>query len=126
MNSKPLKTAYELRDIIVEQASAFLGSWPAGMTLFIFDDAYGWNASISRPASEADNFYRTRALDMIGTLRKTYDLDMLHVPVDRSDLRFSNPAFDLRQSRPPGSSTWQEARKEALGKLRGPRKRKSR
>ena len=24
--------------------------------MFVFDDAYGWSASISRPMSEADNF----------------------------------------------------------------------
>jgi hypothetical protein len=45
------------------------------MTLFIFDDAYGWSASISRPKSEADNFYRTRALDLIVGLKAKYDLD---------------------------------------------------
>jgi hypothetical protein len=43
--------------------------------MFVFDDAYGWSASISRPTSEADNFYRTRTLDLIGTLKVRYDLD---------------------------------------------------
>jgi hypothetical protein len=43
--------------------------------MFVFDDAYGWSASISRPTSEADNFYRTRTLDLIGTLKVSYDLD---------------------------------------------------
>jgi hypothetical protein len=64
MNSRLFKTAYELGDLIVEQAAALYGPWPAGMTLFVFDDAYGWTASISRPASEADNFYRTCTLDL--------------------------------------------------------------
>jgi hypothetical protein len=45
------------------------------MTMFVFDDAYGWSASISRPTSEADNFYRTRTLDLIRTLKVRYDLD---------------------------------------------------
>ena len=31
--------------------------------------------SISRPISEADNFYRARTLDLIGTLKVRYDLD---------------------------------------------------
>jgi hypothetical protein len=43
--------------------------------MFVFDDAYGWSASISRPLSEAENFYRTRTLDLIRTLRISYDLD---------------------------------------------------
>jgi hypothetical protein len=72
---KPLKTAYELGDIIVEQAVFLHGPWPVGMTLFIFDDAYGWRASISRPNSEADNFYRTCTLDLIAGLATRYDLD---------------------------------------------------
>jgi hypothetical protein len=77
MNSRLFKTAYELADLIVEQAAALYGPWPAGMTLFVFDDAYGWTASISRPASEADNFYRTCTLDLITMLRTKYDLDAL-------------------------------------------------
>jgi hypothetical protein len=40
--------AYELQDMIIEQAKALHGPWPAGMTLFVFDDAYGWTANISR------------------------------------------------------------------------------
>lgn len=75
MNSRIFKTADELRDMIVKQARDLHGPWPAGMTLFIFDDAYGWTASISRPASEADNFYRTRTLDLITRLRIRYDLN---------------------------------------------------
>jgi hypothetical protein len=77
MNSRLSKTAYELEDLIVEHAAALYGPWPAGMTLFVFDDAYGWTASISRPASEADNFYRTWTLDLITLLRTKYDLDTL-------------------------------------------------
>ena len=79
MISRSLKTAYELRDMIVEQARALHGPWPAGMTLFVFEDAYGWTASISRPPSEADNFYRTCALDLITALRTRYDLDVPHL-----------------------------------------------
>ncbi len=75
MNARPLKTAYELADMIVERASALHGPWPAGMTMFIFDDAYGWSASISRPVSEMDDFYRSRTLDLIAMLRSRYDLD---------------------------------------------------
>lgn len=75
MNARPLKTAYELADMIVERASALHGPWPAGMTMFIFDDAYGWSASIIRPVSEMDDFYRSRTLDLIAMLRSRYDLD---------------------------------------------------
>jgi hypothetical protein len=75
VNLKPLKTAYELGDMIVKQAILLQGPWPMGMTLFIFEDAFGWNASISRPRSEADNFYRTCALDLIAALATKYDLD---------------------------------------------------
>jgi len=45
------------------------------MTLFVFDDAYGWSASISRPISEGDNFYRTRTLDLVMKFKDKYDLD---------------------------------------------------
>ncbi len=75
MKAKVLKTAYELADMIVDRASALHGPWPAGMTMFIFDDAYGWSASISRPFSEMDEFYRSRTLDLIAMLRSRYDLD---------------------------------------------------
>ena len=75
MSIRSVKTAYELQDMIVEQARVLHGPWPSGMTMFVFDDAYGWSASISRPISEADNFYRTRTLDLIGTLKVRYDLD---------------------------------------------------
>ena len=75
MSIRAVKTADELQDMIVEQARVLHGPWPSGMTMFVFDDAYGWSASISRPISEADNFYRARTLDLIGTLKVRYDLD---------------------------------------------------
>jgi hypothetical protein len=82
--------------MIVEQAILRQGPWPMGMTLFIFEDAYGWTASISRPSSEADNFYRTCALDLIAALATEYDLDGPRLSDDLSDLAFSNPIFYLR------------------------------
>lgn len=75
MSVRASKTAEELQDMIVEQARSLHGPWPSGMTMFVFDDAYGWSASISRPASEADNFYRIRTLDLIRTFKVRYDLD---------------------------------------------------
>ena len=75
MSIRSVKTAGELQDMIVEQARVLHGPWPSGMTMFVFDDADGWSASISRPISEADNFYRARTLDLIGTLKVRYDLD---------------------------------------------------
>jgi hypothetical protein len=75
MNARPFKTAYELQDMIVGRARRLLGPWPLGMTMFVFDDAYGWGVSISRPESEGDNLYRTRALDLITKLKVKYDLD---------------------------------------------------
>jgi len=75
MNPRAFKTACELQDVIVEQARALHGPWPVGMTLFVFDDAYEWSASISPPASEADNRYRTCMLDLISKLRAKYDLN---------------------------------------------------
>ena len=75
MSVRAFKTADELQDMIVEQARILHGPWPSGMTMFVFDDAYGWSASISRPMSEADNFYRSCALDLIRTLNVRYDLD---------------------------------------------------
>jgi hypothetical protein len=80
MNSRPFKTACELRELIVEQAETLYGPWPVGMTLFVFDDAYGWTASISRPTAEADGFYRTCTLDLITRLRTRYDLDTPRLP----------------------------------------------
>jgi hypothetical protein len=126
MNVKRQKTAYELGDIIVEQAILLHGPWPVGMTLFIFEDAYGWSASISRPSSEADNFYRTCALDLIAALGTKYDLDGPRLSDDLSDLAFSNPIFYLRNPQAPGNSTWQGAGKEAIEKPRNPKRRRLR
>jgi hypothetical protein len=126
MNVKPQKTAYELGDIIVEQAILLHGPWPVGMTLFIFEDAYGWSASISRPNSEADNFYRTCTLDLIAGLAIKYDLDVPRPSDDLSGFVFSNPIFFLRNPQTPGSSTWQKASKEAIEKRRNPKRRRSR
>ena len=126
MSAKPLKTAYELGEMIVEQAILLHGPWPVGMTLFIFDDAYGWTASISRPSSEADNFYRTCTLDLIAGLAIKYDLDVPRLSDALSDFAFSNPTFYLRDPQTLGKSTWQKASKEAIGKQRNPKKRRSR
>jgi hypothetical protein len=79
MNLRLFRTAYELQDMIVEQARTLHGPWPAGMTLFVFDDAYGWSASISRPRSQRDHCYRTRAFDLIAMLRSRYDLDAIRL-----------------------------------------------
>ena len=79
MSVRAFKTADELQGMIVEQAGILHGPWPSGMTMFVFDDAYGWSASISRPMSEADNFYRTRTFDLIRTLKVRYDLDAPHL-----------------------------------------------
>ena len=79
MSVRAFKTADELQDMIVEQARILHGPWPSGMTMFLFDDAYGWSASISRPMSEADNFYRIRTLDLIRTLKVRFDLDAPHL-----------------------------------------------
>jgi hypothetical protein len=79
MSVRAFKTADELQGMIVEQARILHGPWPSGMTMFVFDDAYGWSASISRPMSEADNFYRTRTFDLIRTLKVRYDLDAPHL-----------------------------------------------
>jgi len=48
MSVKAIKTADELQGMIVEQARTLHGPWPSGMTMFVFNDAYGWSASISR------------------------------------------------------------------------------
>ena len=79
ISSRPLKTADELQDLIVEEARALHGPWPKGMTLFVFDDAYGWTASIHRPILEGDRFYRARALDLIKTLKSRFDLNAHHL-----------------------------------------------
>jgi hypothetical protein len=75
MNARRLRTAYELQEMIVRRARTLHGPWPSGMTLFVFDDAYGWSASISRPISEGDNFYRTCTLDLVMKFKDKYDLD---------------------------------------------------
>ena len=56
MSVRAFKTADELQGMIVEQARTLHGPWPSGMTMFVFNDAYGWSASISRPTSAADDF----------------------------------------------------------------------
>lgn len=76
---KRFKTAYELQDMIVEQARALHGPWPAGMTLFVFDDAYGWSASVSHPATHDDLCYRTAALDIVTQLKARFDLAVPHL-----------------------------------------------
>jgi len=76
MSVRAFKTADELQGMIVEQARTLHGPWPSGMTMFVFNDTYGWSASISRPMSEADDFYRTRTLALIRTLKLSYDLDV--------------------------------------------------
>jgi hypothetical protein len=126
MNAKPLKTAYELWDMIVEQAVVLQGPWPAGMTLFIFDDAYGWTASISRPRSEAHNFYRACVLDLTARLATEYDLNVPRLANDLSDLTFSNPTFYLRTPQTLKESTWRKASKEAIGKPRNLKRKRSR
>jgi hypothetical protein len=79
MNARPFRTAYELQDMIVEHAKVLHGPWPSGMTLFIFDDAFGWTASISRPKSQRDHCYRTRTFDLIDLFKARYDLDALRL-----------------------------------------------
>jgi hypothetical protein len=103
MSAKSLKTAHELWDMIVERAVVVQGPWPAGMTLFIFDDAYGWTASISRPSSEADNVYRTCVLDLAARLATKYDLDAPRLSNDFSDLAFSNPTSIYAVLQPQGN-----------------------
>jgi hypothetical protein len=49
------------------------------MTLFVFDDAYGWSASVSRPASDGDLCYRTAALDIVTQLKARFDLAVPHL-----------------------------------------------
>jgi hypothetical protein len=77
---RTIKTAYELQDLIVEQARALHGPWPAGMTLFVFDDAYGWSASVSQPASYDDLYYRSAALDVVTELKARFDLAVPNLP----------------------------------------------
>jgi hypothetical protein len=60
--------------MIVEQAKALHGPWPVGMTLFVFDDAYGWTGTISLARSEDDVCYRAHALNIIKDLKERFDL----------------------------------------------------
>jgi hypothetical protein len=78
--SRVLKTAYELQDIIVAQARILHGPWPAGMTMFVFNDAYGWSATLSRAASRRDRRYRRAALDIVIELKSMFDLDVPRLP----------------------------------------------
>ena len=78
--SRVLKTAYELQDIIVEQAQILHGPWPTGMTMFVFNDAYGWSATLSRAASQRDRRYRRATLDIVTGLKATFDLDVPRLP----------------------------------------------
>lgn len=102
MDAKPFKTAYELADMIVARASALHGPWPAGMTMFIFEDAYGWSASISRPASEVENFYRIRTLDLIAMLRSRYDLASPRLSSTEYFSDFDRFRIPLQSSQPQG------------------------
>jgi hypothetical protein len=124
MSAKRLKTADELGEMILVQAAALHGPWPPGMTLFIFDDAYGWTASISRPSTEADNFYRTRVLDLTTRLATEYDLDAPQLADRPVDWAFSHPALYLRSPRTPREAACQKASKEAIGKPRNPKRKR--
>jgi len=76
VRARAFRTAYELQDMIVEQAKALHGPWPAGMTLFVFDDAYGWTGTISLAGSEDELCYRDHALNIIKELKKRFDLSV--------------------------------------------------
>jgi len=110
--------------MILVQATALHGPWPPGMTLFIFDDAYGWTASISRPSTEADNFYRTCVLDLTTRLATEYDLDAPQLVDIPADWAFSNHALNLSSPRTLRESTCQKASKEAIGKPRNLKKKR--
>jgi hypothetical protein len=66
--------------MIVAQANALHGPWPAGMTLFVFDDAYGWSASVSRPAAEGELRYRDAALAIVNEFKARFDLAAPYIP----------------------------------------------
>lgn len=72
--SRSLKTAYELEDMIVARARTLHGPWPARMTLFVFDDAYGWAVTVSPAESERESLYRSAALDIVVELKSMFDL----------------------------------------------------
>lgn len=80
MSCRALRTAYELHELIVGQAKALHGPWPAGMTLFIFDDAYGWSASFSRPVGETELCYRNAALLIVNEFKDRFDLAAPYLP----------------------------------------------
>jgi hypothetical protein len=44
------------------------------MTLFVFDDAYGWSATISRTGNDDDLYYRAAALNLLTELKARFDL----------------------------------------------------
>jgi hypothetical protein len=50
------------------------------MTLFVFDDAYGWSVSLSRPASGEGLRYRAAALNFATQLKARFDLAGPHLP----------------------------------------------
>lgn len=66
--------------MIVQQVQALHGPWPKRMTLFVFDDAYGWSASVSRPASDDGLRYRAAALNFATRLKERFDLASPHLP----------------------------------------------
>jgi hypothetical protein len=78
--SRAIKTAYELEDMIVERARTRHGPWPDRMTLFVFDDAYGWSVTVSRAACEHDSLYRSAALDIVFELKSAFDLAAPRLP----------------------------------------------
>lgn len=80
MPCRAFRTAYELHEMIVAQAKALHGPWPAGMTLFVFDDAYGWSASVSRPGAEWELCYRDAALAIVNELKARFDLAAPNLP----------------------------------------------
>lgn len=80
MPCRTSKTANELEDMIVQQVQTQHGPWPKRMTLFVFDDAYGWSVSLSRPASGEGLRYRAAALNLATQLRARFDLASPHLP----------------------------------------------
>ena len=80
MPYRAFRTAYELQEMIVEQAKALHGPWPTGMTVFVFDDAYGWSASVSRPVAEDELCYCDAALQIATALKARFDLAAPYLP----------------------------------------------
>jgi hypothetical protein len=66
--------------MIVAQAKALHGPWPAGMTLFVFDDAYGWSASVSLHVGETELCYRDAALAIVNEFKARFDLAAPYLP----------------------------------------------